>query len=291
MLRRLDLPLAGDGSARFLPWIIALMVYLAALALAGTLLLREGIARWDQGLAGSLTVEVPPDQSGKTEAVAAMLRATPGIARAQPLDAAAAAKLLEPWLGTSIAPGELPLPVLIDVRLTDPARVDSGALRQRLAAIAHGAELDDHRAWLDRLFDLALGVEIAAAVILGLIAAATVATIVFTTRTGLAIHHATIEVLHLIGARDGYIAGQFQWQALRLGLRGSLVGLALAVLTLLGLGQLAGAAQSLPGLPPLPSLSLAPQQWAALALPPLVAAATAMATARITVLRRLARMP
>jgi hypothetical protein len=32
-LLRSDLPLGGDGSARFLPWIIGCMVYLAALAL------------------------------------------------------------------------------------------------------------------------------------------------------------------------------------------------------------------------------------------------------------------
>ena len=31
----LDLPLERDGSGRFLPWIVALMVYIAALALAG----------------------------------------------------------------------------------------------------------------------------------------------------------------------------------------------------------------------------------------------------------------
>jgi cell division transport system permease protein len=33
-LRPLELPLEDDGAGRFLPWMIALMVYLAALALA-----------------------------------------------------------------------------------------------------------------------------------------------------------------------------------------------------------------------------------------------------------------
>jgi cell division transport system permease protein len=42
---RLDLPLDRDGSVRFLPWIVALMVYLASLALAGTLVVRDAGAR------------------------------------------------------------------------------------------------------------------------------------------------------------------------------------------------------------------------------------------------------
>src|SRR3954465_6665855 len=58
--RRIDLPPAGDGSGRFLPWIIALMVYLAALALAGMMALHGAIERWDSALVGTLTVQLPP---------------------------------------------------------------------------------------------------------------------------------------------------------------------------------------------------------------------------------------
>ena len=61
--------------------------------------------------------------------------------------------------------------------------------------------------------------------------------IVFATRTGLAVNHGTVEVLHLIGARDTFIAAQFQWPALRLGLRGGLIGLLPALITLLGLSE------------------------------------------------------
>jgi cell division transport system permease protein len=120
--------------------------------------------------------------------------------------------------------------------------------------------------------------------------------IVFATRTGLAIHHGTVEVLHLIGARDSFIAAQFQWPALRLGLRGGLIGLVPALLTLLALSQAAGgvapAGTAVGGaISALPQLTLAPWQWAALLLLPLAAGLTALATARLTVLRSLARMP
>lgn len=295
MLRRLDIPLNRDSSVRFLPWIIALMVYLAGLALAGTLVLQGALQRWDRSLAGTLTVQLPPAESGKPDAMPAaleLLRRTPGVTSAEPLSREATARLVEPWLGTALTPDELALPRLIDLRIDPAASPDLAALRARLAAAAPGAVLDDHRIWLDRLAGLVLSIEVTALTIVLLIAGAAVLTVVFTTRAGLAVHHAVVEVLHLIGARDGYIAGQFQRQALDLGLRGGIVGLALTLLTLIAIGR-AGAATALFGehVRLLPALELAPWHWLMLALLPLAAALIAMLTARITVLRALQRMP
>ena len=61
--RAIDIPFDRDGSGRFLPWLIALMVYLAALASSGALALDGALERWDRGLAGTLTVELPPAQA------------------------------------------------------------------------------------------------------------------------------------------------------------------------------------------------------------------------------------
>ena len=49
-----DLPLAGDASARFLPWVAGAMVFLAALALAGAMLAQTVAARWQHDLAGTV---------------------------------------------------------------------------------------------------------------------------------------------------------------------------------------------------------------------------------------------
>jgi cell division transport system permease protein len=98
--------------------------------------------------------------------------------------------------------------------------------------------------------------------------------------------------LHLIGARDGYIAGQFERHALRLGLRGGIGGLVLAALTI---GAIAAAADRVGALDDairlLPALGAPPIEWALLLLLPVAAGAVAMITARITVLRALRRMP
>lgn len=284
MRRRPGMPFERDGSSRFLPWIVALMVYLSTLALAGAILLHEGLDRWDRGLEGVVTVEVPAGSAEKIDALIARLREAPGILRARALDDAETAKLLEPWLGTAIPLRELPVPRLLDLRVDPAIPVDFGALGASLAKIAPGTAIDDHRLWLDRLSAVVFAVELTAALILALIVAAMIATIVFTTRTGLAMHHATVEVLHLIGARDSYIARQFERHAASVGLKGGVLGLVLAAATLAGIGG-SGRVPFLPDIPALP-----PYGWAALVLLPLLAAGTAMLTARITVLRALARL-
>jgi cell division transport system permease protein len=294
--RRLDLPLDRDGSSRFLPWIVALMVYLSSLALAGTLVVREVVERWDQGLRGTVTVELPAAPAGGKDDGAVnlalgLLRSTPGVVSAEPLDAKRTAQLLAPWLGGEVDLAELPVPRLIDLRI-DPNRVDLAALAQRIKAAIPGAEVDDHRRWLDRVIRTGLALQAVAVSIVVLVGAAAVLAVVFATRTGLAVHHSVVEVLHLIGARDGYIARQFEWHALRLGIEGGIVGLLLAVLTVAGV---AGAAQRVGAIDDvtrlLPLMEAPLYEWTLLLLLPPAAGLIAMLTARITVLRALARMP
>ncbi len=289
-----DLPLSRDASSRFLPWIISFMVYLAALALAATMVLSEASSNWRRGVEGTLTVQVLPaaaEQGGmaltaRVQAALRLLRETPGVESAEALSLGQTAALLEPWLGKGGLAAELPLPRLIDVRLASGAAVDPAALGARLAAEVPGAQLEDHGLWIDRLIALADAIEAIAIAVMALIGVAAVATMVFATRAGLAIHHDVIELLHMMGARDGYVAGQFQMLSLWLGLKGGIIGLALAVATLLVLGYI--GRQIDPTL--LPPITLAPVQWGALAGLAALAALISMVTARITVMRALARM-
>ena len=288
----LDVPLERDGSGRFLPWIIALMVYLAALALAGMMALHGAVGRWDRALAGTVTVQLPPGHAGELEKLLGALRATPGVKSAEALDDAANMKLLEPWLGPGAGVEDLPLPRLIDIRLDPAAPATRASLAAAIAAAAPAARLGDDRRWLAGLFATAFAIELVAAAILALVGGAAVLSIVFATRTSLAIHHGVVEVLHLIGARDTYIAAQFQWQALRLGLRGAVLGLIAAALTLLALGHAQAAGSALGGVATaLPRTGLTPAEWGSLLLLLPIAGLTALVTARMTVLGALARMP
>jgi cell division transport system permease protein len=290
---RRDVPLDNDASARFLPWLIGFMVYLAVLALAAAIAVSNLTERWDKGLSNQVTAQIPPamdagrdEQAARVEAALEVLRDAPGVARAEPVAPDRMRELLEPWLGPEAAGDDLPLPRLIDITINGADPPDLDALGRTLAASVPGATLDDHRRTLGRLLDVARSLQSLAIVVVALVAGAAVVTVVFVTRTGLAVHRQVIELLHLIGAQDGYVAAQFQRHVLRLGLIGGLAGLALAGAMVFALAQVFERGANAV----VPEVSLGLLQWGALALTPFVAALVATLTARVTVLRTLARL-
>jgi len=290
--RRPLLPLPDDATNRFLPWIVALMVFLAALALAGGLVLDAGVARWRAGQSEKLTVQLPPPERAaederRVAAVLSVLDRVPDVAAARALERDELVALLEPWLGRGNVAPDLPLPRLIDVTLAPGTSIDSRALERRLAAVVPGTVVEDHARWLDRLATAARAVQAVALAIVAAIGLAAIGTVVFTTRTSLTVHHDAIEILHLMGAQDSFVARAFARRALWLGLRGGLIGLGLAAAAMYALRYFASAVEA----PLLPRLTLDPAGLAALAALPVASALIAMLTARVTVLRTLARMP
>ena len=291
--RRSDLPLERDQISRFLPWLVAFLVYLGVLSLA-TMLALGGVAdRWSVGIADTWTVEVPTGDSGATGSaemsrVIDVLRSTPGVLRAEPMPRARILALVEPWFGAGLGSGadELPLPNLIDVTLESGVEVDAVTLEKNLRVIASGITVDDHSIWLGRLVNLIRAIEALATAMVALIGVATAGTVIFTTRTGLTIHHDVIEILHFTGARDSYVARQFAGRALGLALKGGLVGFGLGAATIWGIGWMAADMDA--GL--FPGFAVRPVHWLILAAIPLVVAFLAMITARITVTRVLRRM-
>ena len=299
LFRRSEVPLERDASGRFLPWIVAIMVYLAALALTCALVMNKMVLRWETGLSGRITVHIPaaegeqageqaaPGEAEAARAAVGALRGTPGVREVEILGAEEVARLLEPWLGPDTADQDLPLPTLIAVMIDVADPPDLGRLKTAVEAAAPGAVVDDHQAWLGQLRDLARTLGLVAGLVVLLVGACAIFMIVFATRAGLAVHGHVIELLHLIGAQDAYVAHQFQAHALKLALRGGAIGFILAGLTVFLVGRLLSrATETL-----LPEVSLLPVEWSALAVLPLAVALLAMLTARLTVLRTLGRLP
>lgn len=289
---RTDLPLDKDPLSGFLPWLVAFMVFLAALAQAGLFGLDDLARRWDNGMAATLTVQIPADPDAgeaanarRLQSAMNMLSDTPGVVRASVISSDKVLELLSPWLGL-VEAADVPLPRLIDVETAPDVNLDARVLQQKLSQAIPGTQVDDHGVWLARLIDMVRTLELLAAGVLGLILTAVAATVVFATRTGLTVHAEAIEVLHLTGAHDRYIAKQFAGRAMAMGLKGGLFGLGLALPTLLGLGYMSGRMQA--GM--LPEMALPLLGWVSLALLPLLSALVAGMTARITVMRNLRRM-
>jgi cell division transport system permease protein len=281
--------LPREQGAVSLDLVIAVMAFLAALALGGVLIAQRTAESWQAGLAGRLTVQIMPERDGapptETNAAVRVLRTTPGILSASALSDADNLALVEPWLGRDAVIGALPFPRLIDVQLAPGATPDLATLQKRLKAAAPHAVLDDHGRWIGRLKATANSVVLAALAILALIAIGTAATVAFATRAGLAAHHEIVQLLHLMGAQDRFIARAFEWHYfVAAGVAGA-CGAAFATVIFVGAGSLDELGlSSVPFLPPLglPMLELA---W--LAAIPAGAAAIAWATARISVIAAL----
>lgn len=285
---RSDLALRRDDASRFLPWILALQVYFAVVALATLIGLQDAIERWRGGDYAVITVELPADADDASVAAAIeVMRRTPGIAAARELDPARVAGLLEPWLGPGVAGDVLPLPRLVDVTRAPGAGVDWADATERLEQAAPRAVLDRGTTWTDQLAELARWAQGLAAAIVAVVVVVSAIAVIFAIRAGLAIHHDTIELLHLLGAEDSYIIGQFETHALGLALRGGVLGLGAGAATLVAAG-VAGARLEAPLLP---ALGLGPAGWAALIVVPAITALIAMITARFVVARTLARLP
>lgn len=284
--RGAELALHGDPANRYLPWIVALMVYLATLALAGAFVLGGTAARWQNAQTDRLTVQVPPG-GDRADRVVDLLRATPGITAVRRLERSELVGLLEPWLGKGAMTSDLPLPELIDVTVARAAMPDLDALEERLGEAAPGVSIDDHGRWMGRLATAARAVQALALALTVLIAGAATATVVVATRASLAVHRETIDLLHLIGAQDGFVARAFERRALGLGLRGGLIGLGLATFTYALLMPVTAGLEA----PLMPRFDLSPAGFATLAALPLASAAIAMVTARLVVLKELAKLP
>ena len=95
------------------------------------------------------------------------------------------------------------------------------------------ASLDNHGAWMQRLDTMAQVVVGAAAAVFVLVLIAMALAVGFATRGAMAGNRDIIEALHFVGAADGFIARQFQFHFLRLGLRGGAAGGGAAILLFL----------------------------------------------------------
>ncbi|HZH26751.1 MAG TPA: FtsX-like permease family protein [Azospirillaceae bacterium] len=292
------IPLDRDAARNFLPWLVAIVVFLAGLVVAGAVLASAVAGRWDAGLRGALTVQIRPlpDTTGAAAFPAQMdealriLRDTPGVVAAEPLAPDALAALVAPWLGQGPLPADLPMPQLVDVRLAPGAVVGTDALEARLRAVAPGSVVDDHGTWAAEVLWLARVLQVGAAAVLAAVAAIAVLGIVYATRVGFATHAQAVSLMHLIGATDGYIAGQFQRRAVVLGALGAIAGGLVAAAAVHGVSlAVGGGAGFVGGAAAAPGLW--PRIWGGLALVPVLAVVLVALTARWTALRELKRMP
>ena len=282
--------LPGGRLAGPMPWIIAIMMFLTVLSAAAGLALGAAVQAMSADLAGRASVQVVEADAVVRDQLAARtlqaLRQASEVGAATPVDPAALADQLRPWLGEDAASADLPVPALIDVTLTPgaaQAKVDR--LRRLLGSIAPSLRIEPHAAFLLPLAGLLTALGWLAVGVVVLMTVATGAVVVLAARAAHDSHRGTIDVLHLMGSTDVQIARLFQWRIGLDALLGGVLGFAFAVATLLVIGlRLDATGSDLLG-----AVALDGTGWALLALLPVAGVLLAVLTARWTVLRALGR--
>jgi cell division transport system permease protein len=188
------------------------MTFLVSLTTGAAVLVTKAAGEWQSDIAREVTIQILPapgrDLDASVNRAVSVARGVAGVVEVRPYSKEESTKLLEPWLGSGLSLSELPVPRLIVVKITSEAAPDLGQLRRVLADQVPGAVLDDHRGWIDRMRAMA-GTAVAVGVcILILMFAATILSVTFATRGAMATNKAVIEVLHFVGAKNGYIARQ-----------------------------------------------------------------------------------
>lgn len=275
---------------RMLTMAMAVMCYLAVLAAGGLVLINRSVQAWTGDLSREITVQLREVQGrnldedlAKAEAI---LKSTPGILNVTVLDEKAGIDLLEPWIGGIDGLEDLPVPRLIAVEIDPENPPDFAALETALRNAVPGVSLDTHKRWQAELTRMARVLTTLAYAILALIGLCAIAIVIFATRAALEANREVVEVLHLVGARDSFIARQVWGRFLKTGLTAGIIGLVLGILTFF---LAAGAAPESFAAIAQEFLSLTSnhivENYLALAIVPLVATLICLITSRVTLMR------
>jgi len=245
------LPFSSDASGYFLIWIMLVMVFFASMALAGNLVIGNMAKRWNASVSGSFVIQVLPPKdntlaSGDTlemmvaevDKAAKVLQQNPGVDSIKVLSLDELENLLKPWLGETALDGEFPIPRLIDVTLQKGANIDIEKLSAELKEVAPNAVVDVHRMWLQRFMSFVMTIDVISLIVLIMILLTTGISVIYAAITSLQVHRPAIELLHLIGAKDNYIAILFSKRTISFSFLGAVVGLLLALPAFVVMGSL-----------------------------------------------------
>jgi cell division transport system permease protein len=274
-----------DAREAALFFVVGALCFLAALAALSAKSTYGAARAWTAQVEGEFTVSLSGADASAADMAAKLLAGIEGVETARAFSDAEINALLEPNFGQSGLPEDLPVPRLIAVTAEAGADDLGPGLSTALNAAGYTAAVDSHGEWAGDVRHMLSVSRIVALSIVALLSATAIAVIAFATHAALLARRDIVDVLHIAGAKDRFIAGLFQRRFWLLGLRAGTVGALLAlasVALLIALGR-SGAERN--GL--LPQLSLDFHDLAVLVITPVLAGLAARLAAGVTVRRAL----
>ena len=229
-----------------IPWVIAILIALVVIAAAGGLSLRNLANNARADLADAVTVQIIEadleTRSVQAEAAAGALGDHPLVTSVRIVPEAELQELLEPWLGSSSASDNVPIPALIDVELSRRASEDElaqlqSALDGALEPLGGGARVDAQSQWLRPVYDALAALQYLALALIALVSIATAAAVWLASRNAFTNHRETVEIIHLLGGTDAQVTRIFERPVVREAAFGAVIGLLIGIAAVWLLGQ------------------------------------------------------
>lgn len=285
-----DFTFAKDDAHRFLPWHIGIMVALATLLLSLVVSLGQWVGTHQGDYSGNFSVILPgslPKLDEKTRQAKAIILKDKAVESVNAVSEGNLRDMLTPWIGSGDALFDMALPVVLDVTLKKDAKnIDLKALSQELGKIDPTIEVDGNNSWAEMFATFIRILQGLAVLLVGTILAAMVLMITFSARASLHMHGRTVNLLHAMGAEDGYIARQFQNEHFKIGLKAAAIGSGAAALAYFLLGRAVSSIQT----PVLPSFAFEPPHIALMLIMPLACALIVLMATRLSVLAQLKKV-
>jgi cell division transport system permease protein len=229
---------ADSRQVRPLTIVVAIMTALGCLAALGAAAGFRAADTWTSDLKSAMTIVVqnPRDDASLARA-AGLVRTIEGVTRSDPMSTDRAKELLSDY-GTDMRTtlDALPAPRLIEVGVAAKARDVAKRIDAAMKQAGFTAYANDHSRFTGEVLRTSAVVRgMALSTLVALIVAA-VATIAFAARAALETRREAVEILHLVGAQDAFVAREVQGRFLRLGvMAGGIGALAAGLMAVLGL--------------------------------------------------------
>lgn len=283
MSRETPLLPVSDAREAALFFVVGALCFLAALAALVSRGTYTAAQAWSVQVKGEITVIMYDTDRRSAEAATQAIASRSDVERADLLTREETEEILEPSFGPGGMPEGLPLPLIMAIFSDADAPTLVRDIDAELEARGIGADVSAHSQHARNVTN-ALGVlRMAGFGAVVLLAATAIAVIAFATHAALLARRDIVEVLHLSGAEDRFIASLFErrfWVlALKAGFAGAIA--ALGVTAMIVFSASSAEAELLP------RLSLDFWDLVILLVTPLAAATAARLAARLTVMRSL----
>ncbi len=235
--------------------VLAILAFLATLTLLTVKLSYVSAGSWGDDLSRTVTVQIIPimgkDTNEAAQKARSIIMAQSNIDNVSIMPKSYSEGLLKPWLGDMVLPNDLPLPILLSIKISYKKNFDVIKVSSALKNAGIKADIDDHSQWSKDLKRTARAAQTIAILAFILIMLAINGAAVFATRAAIVGRTTLMQVLQQVGALPAFTAKIFSLRCARTSLKAGAIGTlgAFLLLIVLGLfGTMPGLRNFMPGI-------------------------------------------